>query len=39
MSENARRIIAQWDNEQMVRGFRQAVDYVMHKDDPLLTSL
>jgi glycosyltransferase involved in cell wall biosynthesis len=38
MSQNARQIIALWSNEQMVGGFRRAVDYVMHKDDPLLTS-
>lgn len=38
MSQQARRIIADWDNEQMVRGFRQAVEYAMHKDDPVVTS-
>ncbi|HKS83377.1 MAG TPA: glycosyltransferase family 4 protein [Candidatus Acidoferrales bacterium] len=39
MSANARRIIAEWDNEQMVQGFERAIAYAMHKDDPLLTSL
>jgi glycosyltransferase involved in cell wall biosynthesis len=38
MSRQAQRIIGEWDNERMVEGFRQAVDYVRHKDDPLLTS-
>jgi glycosyltransferase involved in cell wall biosynthesis len=38
MSCQALQIIGEWDNEQMVGGFRHAVDYVMHKDDPLLTS-
>jgi glycosyltransferase involved in cell wall biosynthesis len=38
MSRQALQIIGEWDNVQMVGGFRQAVDYVMHKDDPLLTS-
>lgn len=38
MSANARQIIAEWTNEQMVRGFERAVAYTMHKDDPLLTS-
>ncbi len=28
MSQHARTIIAEWDNEQMVMGFRQAIDYV-----------
>lgn len=27
-SQNARRIIADWDNERMVMGFRQAIEYV-----------
>jgi len=33
--KNARDIIANWDNEQMVLGFRQAVDYVTktHRQD------
>jgi glycosyltransferase involved in cell wall biosynthesis len=29
MSRNARRIIAGWDNEGMVRGFRDAIAYVI----------
>lgn len=29
MGRNARQIIADWDNERMVLGFRQAVEYVM----------
>jgi glycosyltransferase involved in cell wall biosynthesis len=28
LSQNARRIIADWDNERMVLGFRQAIEYV-----------
>ena len=28
LSRNARQIIARWDNEQMVMGFRQAIEYV-----------
>jgi glycosyltransferase involved in cell wall biosynthesis len=28
MSQNAREIIASWDNEKMVMGFRRAIDYV-----------
>ncbi len=31
MSQNARRIIAEWDNERMVKGFRQAIDYALHQ--------
>jgi glycosyltransferase involved in cell wall biosynthesis len=27
-SQNARQIIAGWDNERMVMGFRQAIEYV-----------
>jgi glycosyltransferase involved in cell wall biosynthesis len=27
-SQNARQIIAAWDNERMVLGFRQAIEYV-----------
>jgi len=27
-SQNARQIIAVWDNERMVMGFRQAIEYV-----------
>jgi glycosyltransferase involved in cell wall biosynthesis len=38
MSAKARQIIAEWNNEQMVRGFERAVAYAVHKDDPLLTS-
>jgi hypothetical protein len=26
-SQNARQIIAAWDNERMVMGFRQAIDF------------
>jgi glycosyltransferase involved in cell wall biosynthesis len=29
MGENARRIIAGWDNERMVRGFQQAIEYAL----------
>ncbi|MGQ9873584.1 glycosyltransferase family 4 protein [Leptodesmis sp.] len=28
LGQNARRIIASWDNERMVMGFRQAIEYV-----------
>ncbi len=31
MSQNARRIIARWDNEQMVKGFQQAIEYALHE--------
>ena len=31
MAQNARRIIAGWDNEQMVKGFKQAIDYALHQ--------
>lgn len=31
MSWNARQIIADWDNERMVMGFRQAIEYVTTK--------
>jgi glycosyltransferase involved in cell wall biosynthesis len=31
MSQNARRIIAGWDNKQMVQGFQQAIEYALHK--------
>lgn len=31
MSRNARQIIADWDNERMVLGFRQAIEYVITK--------
>lgn len=31
LSQNARQIIAGWDNERMVLGFRQAIEYVMGK--------
>jgi glycosyltransferase involved in cell wall biosynthesis len=39
MSGNARRTIAEWTNERMVQGFREAIDYAMHKDDRAVTSL
>jgi glycosyltransferase involved in cell wall biosynthesis len=29
MSQNARRIIAGWDNERMVQGFKQAIEYAL----------
>jgi len=29
MSQNARRIVAEWDNERMVEGFRQAVEFTL----------
>ena len=29
MSANARRVVAGWDNEQMVRGFRLAIERVL----------
>jgi glycosyltransferase involved in cell wall biosynthesis len=31
MSRNAREIVAGWDNEQMVLGFRNAVEYVLRR--------
>jgi glycosyltransferase involved in cell wall biosynthesis len=31
MSQNARRIIAGWDNEQMVQGFQQAIAYALQR--------
>jgi glycosyltransferase involved in cell wall biosynthesis len=31
MSQNTRRLIAQWDNERMVKGFRQAIEYSLRK--------
>jgi glycosyltransferase involved in cell wall biosynthesis len=31
MSQNARRIIAGWDNEQMVKGFQQAIEYALQR--------
>jgi glycosyltransferase involved in cell wall biosynthesis len=31
MSRNARRIVAKWGNENMVEGFRQAIDYALRK--------
>jgi len=31
LSQNARQIIAGWDNERMVMGFRQAIEYVISK--------
>ena len=30
MSWNARRIIAGWDNERMVQGFQQAIEFALH---------
>ncbi|RMG09110.1 MAG: glycosyltransferase family 1 protein [Acidobacteria bacterium] len=33
MSQNARQIIAGWDNERMVQGFRQAIEYVCTKKE------
>lgn len=32
MSRNTRQIIADWDNERMIWGFRQAVAYVLQKN-------
>ncbi len=29
MSQNARQLVAIWDNERMVKGFRQAIDYAI----------
>lgn len=29
LSDNARRIVAGWDNERMVKGFREAIDYAV----------
>jgi glycosyltransferase involved in cell wall biosynthesis len=29
MCQNARRIIAGWDNERMVRGFKEAIEYAL----------
>jgi glycosyltransferase involved in cell wall biosynthesis len=31
MSQNARRVIAAWDNEQMVKGFQQAIEYAVQQ--------
>jgi len=31
MSQNARRIIAGWDNERMVQGFQQAIAYALNQ--------
>ena len=31
LGQNARRIIAGWDNERMVLGFRQAIEYVTNR--------
>jgi len=31
MSHNARRIMATWDNDQMVRGFQRAIEYVLQR--------
>lgn len=31
MSQNARRIIAEWDNDRMVKGFLQAIDYALRQ--------
>jgi glycosyltransferase involved in cell wall biosynthesis len=39
MSRQARRTIAKWNNEEMVRGFLHAVDYAVHRVDPGLTFL
>lgn len=30
MSQNARRTVAEWDNERMVKGFLQAIEYALH---------
>jgi hypothetical protein len=35
MSQNARRIIAEWDNERMVKGFQEAIEYALKGDIPL----
>ncbi|HXH09770.1 MAG TPA: glycosyltransferase family 4 protein [Alphaproteobacteria bacterium] len=32
LSQNARRIIAEWDNERMVQGFRRAIESVVKQD-------
>jgi glycosyltransferase involved in cell wall biosynthesis len=31
MGHNARRIIAEWDNERMVQGFQQAIEYALQR--------
>jgi len=31
MSQNARRIIAHWDNERMVKGFQEAIEYALER--------
>jgi glycosyltransferase involved in cell wall biosynthesis len=31
MSQNARRIIAEWNNERMVQGFQQAIAYALQR--------
>ena len=33
LSDNARRIIADWNNERMIKGFRQAIEHVLGKED------
>ena len=35
MSHNARRIIAGWDNQRMVKGFREAIEYAIGHSDSL----
>lgn len=33
MSQNARRTIGEWNNERMVNGFLQAIEYALHQKD------
>jgi glycosyltransferase involved in cell wall biosynthesis len=33
MSQNARRIIAHWDNERMVKGFQEAIEYALEAEE------
>jgi glycosyltransferase involved in cell wall biosynthesis len=32
LSQNARRIVAEWNNERMVKGFQQAIEYAIGKN-------
>ena len=38
MGQNARRIIAKWDNERMVLGFRQAIEFVAQRREPSIST-
>jgi glycosyltransferase involved in cell wall biosynthesis len=36
MSQNARRIVVEWNNERMVKGFQQAIEYALRKKRTIL---